>query len=207
MASVAISGLTALGAAPASGDLLVFVDVSDTSQAPTGTTKRGTVANLFTTPVFTTSLTVSGILVANASNVTVTPAIVANGGVQVSGGPLTMSGQNIIPTSDNTCSVGTSGARFADVRSVLATINTLTVSGAATVGTTLGVTGAVTLGSTLTVGGALTIGSATLITTTVAFTNGSGGVVGTLGNAPISGNPTKWIPIVDNGTTRYIPAW
>jgi hypothetical protein len=26
-------------------------------------------------------------------------------------------------------------------------------------------------------------------------------------NAPAAGNPTKWIPIDDNGTTRYIPAW
>lgn len=28
-----------------------------------------------------------------------------------------------------------------------------------------------------------------------------------LTNAPRSGNPTKWIPVNDNGTTRYIPAW
>jgi hypothetical protein len=25
--------------------------------------------------------------------------------------------------------------------------------------------------------------------------------------APASTNPTKWIPVNDNGTTRYIPAW
>lgn len=30
---------------------------------------------------------------------------------------------------------------------------------------------------------------------------------GTITNAPAAGNPTKWIPINDNGTTRYIPAW
>ena len=30
---------------------------------------------------------------------------------------------------------------------------------------------------------------------------------GTLTNAPAAGNPTKWIAIDDNGTTRYIPAW
>lgn len=40
-----------------------------------------------------------------------------------------------------------------------------------------------------------------------AFTNGSGASAGTLSNAPAVGNPTKWIPIDDNGTTRYIPAW
>jgi len=29
----------------------------------------------------------------------------------------------------------------------------------------------------------------------------------TLTNAPATGNPTKWIAINDNGTTRYIPCW
>lgn len=24
---------------------------------------------------------------------------------------------------------------------------------------------------------------------------------------PTAGNPSKWIPVNDNGTTRYIPAW
>jgi hypothetical protein len=40
-----------------------------------------------------------------------------------------------------------------------------------------------------------------------AFDNGAGAAAGTLANAPAAGNPTKWIPIDDNGTTRYIPAW
>lgn len=43
--------------------------------------------------------------------------------------------------------------------------------------------------------------------TSVGFSNGAGAAVGTLNNAPAVGNPTKWIPIDDNGTTRYIPAW
>lgn len=37
--------------------------------------------------------------------------------------------------------------------------------------------------------------------------NGAGASAGTLSNAPAAGNPTKWIPINDNGTVRYIPAW
>lgn len=41
----------------------------------------------------------------------------------------------------------------------------------------------------------------------VAFTNGAGASVGTLTNAPAAGNPTKWIAVNDNGTTRQIPAW
>lgn len=46
-----------------------------------------------------------------------------------------------------------------------------------------------------------------LISTTTAFTNNAGASAGTLTNAPAIGNPTKWIPINDNGTTRNIPAW
>lgn len=46
-------------------------------------------------------------------------------------------------------------------------------------------------------------------TINLAYTSGNGAAaaVGTLGNAPVAGNPTKWVPINDNGTTRYIPAW
>jgi len=49
--------------------------------------------------------------------------------------------------------------------------------------------------------------SAQMIGTGVAFTDGAAAAAGTLLNAPSAGNPTKWIPINDNGTTRYIPAW
>lgn len=48
---------------------------------------------------------------------------------------------------------------------------------------------------------------ANLIISTAAFVNGAAAGAGTLLNAPVAGNPTKWIPINDNGTTRYIPAW
>lgn len=46
-----------------------------------------------------------------------------------------------------------------------------------------------------------------VLTTTSAITSGAGSSAGTLTNAPVVGDPTKWIPINDNGTTRYIPAW
>lgn len=55
--------------------------------------------------------------------------------------------------------------------------------------------------------GGVQIGTTTLMSSTVALSNGSAAGVGTLANAPVSGNPTKWIPINDNGTTRYIPTW
>jgi len=67
-------------------------------------------------------------------------------------------------------------------------------------------------GVTLTVplsltGVGVTVGSTTLLSSNVALANGAAAAAGTLANAPVAGNPTKWIPINDNGTTRYIPAW
>ncbi len=47
----------------------------------------------------------------------------------------------------------------------------------------------------------------TLLATAAALTNGAAAQVATMTNGPTAGNPTKWIPIVDNGTTRYFPAW
>jgi hypothetical protein len=55
--------------------------------------------------------------------------------------------------------------------------------------------------------GLLTLGNATLLATNIALNNGAAAQAGTLTNAPTAGNPTKWIPINDNGTTRYVPAW
>lgn len=49
--------------------------------------------------------------------------------------------------------------------------------------------------------------AAALVRTNTALTNGAGVAAGTLLTAPTAGNPTKWIGIDDNGTTRYIPAW
>lgn len=57
------------------------------------------------------------------------------------------------------------------------------------------------------IAGKIVTGSTTLHETSVALTNGAAAATGTLTNAPVAGNPTKWIPINDNGTTRYVPAW
>lgn len=53
----------------------------------------------------------------------------------------------------------------------------------------------------------LTITDTKILKTLTNFNNGAAAAVGTLNNAPAAGNPTKWIPIDDNGTTRYLPAW
>jgi len=60
---------------------------------------------------------------------------------------------------------------------------------------------------TATFAAGITTGSTTLHTTSVALTNGAAAQVATMTNGPRAGNPTKWIPINDNGTTRYIPCW
>ena len=49
--------------------------------------------------------------------------------------------------------------------------------------------------------------AAELIGTSVALTAGGTANVPTLTAGPVTGNPTKWLPINDNGTTRYVPAW
>lgn len=49
--------------------------------------------------------------------------------------------------------------------------------------------------------------AATFHTSRATLTDGAGASAGTLGTAPAAGDPTKWIGIDDNGTTRYIPAW
>lgn len=62
-------------------------------------------------------------------------------------------------------------------------------------------------GSTVTVTGLTVAGGAQFITTNTALNNAAAAAAGTLLNAPVAGNPTKWIGINDNGTIRYIPAW
>ena len=64
-----------------------------------------------------------------------------------------------------------------------------------------------TTGISLALTGDITTGTGTLHKTSVALTNGAAAAGGTLTNAPAAGNPTKWVPINDNGTTRYIPCW
>jgi hypothetical protein len=60
MADQKISELTALGAAPASGDQIPINDVDVT------TTKSMTVGNLFTAPTFTTSITIGSATISEA---------------------------------------------------------------------------------------------------------------------------------------------
>jgi hypothetical protein len=55
--------------------------------------------------------------------------------------------------------------------------------------------------------GQLLFNSSVLAQTVTPYFNGAGASTATLTNAPVAGNPTKWIRVVDAGTVRYIPAW
>lgn len=66
---------------------------------------------------------------------------------------------------------------------------------------------AVTVAGLLTAVGLVVTSGTRLAASTQSFTNGAGAFAGTLLNAPAVGNPTKWIAVDDNGTTRHIPAW
>lgn len=73
----------------------------------------------------------------------------------------------------------------------------------------LNVSNGLSVGTTQTpVAGQIYINNAAfMIRTKTSFTSGAAAQLGTLTNAPVAGNPTKWIAIDDNGTTRQIPAW
>lgn len=110
---------------------------------------------------------------------------------------------NLVANPTNSKSCGTTAGRWSNVYSVLGDF-----SGAVTCSTTLSVTLTTTMTGRLTANGGITVvGGSYLLTTNSALTNNAGSGVGTLTNAPDSGNPTKWIAIDDSGTARYIPTW
>jgi len=93
----------------------------------------------------------------------------------------------IVPVTDNDIDLGTSSLEFKDLYlDGTATIDTLTVDEAATVGTTLGVTGATTLSSTLAVTGTSTLTGNVTATNDLSI----GGNLTVTGDATISGNLT-----------------
>ena len=105
----------------------------------------------------------------------------------------------IVPVTDNDIDLGTSSLEFKDLYlDGTATIDTLTVDEAATVGTTLGVTGATTLSSTLGVTGATTLSStlgvtgATTLSSTLAVTGATtlSSTLAVTGTSTLTGNVT-----------------
>lgn len=70
-------------------------------------------------------------------------------------------------------------------------------------------TGGLSVGTTSDPGsGNIYVNTATfLMRNKTTMTDQAGASAGTITNAPSVGNPTKWIAIDDNGTTRKIPTW
>ena len=118
--------------------------------------------------------------------------IITAGGITIGS---TTTGSSALTTYGN----GSFGTSFA---ATAAPANGLIVQGSTGIGTS-----AIRNGAALDVNGGVNVSSTTMLSTTTAFTNNAGSSAGTITNAPAVGNPTKWIPINDNGTIRNIPAW
>ena len=84
MADSKITALTALTAADPVNDMFPVVDVSDTSMAASGTTKRISANNILSSsPTASGALTVTGLVTAGSA--TITGALTSNGGLTTSG--------------------------------------------------------------------------------------------------------------------------
>lgn len=100
-----------------------------------------------------------------------------------------------------------------NVQTPISTLATgLNISPATITATSAVITGALTSNTAnITVSvtaGKVTSGDAAFLhETSVSLTNGAGTGAATLTNAPVVGNPTKWIAINDSGVTRFIPCW
>jgi hypothetical protein len=100
--------------------------------------------------------------------------------------------------------IGVAGAAYIGgiINVASTTDSTSSTTGAAIIAGGIGVAKAIFGGSTIYSNSAtVMLGSKTTIT------GGGVGNVPTLTAGPVNGNPTKWLPYDDNGTTRYIPAW
>ena len=123
----------------------------------------------------------------SAGSLAITPAIVAASTISA----LAITGNSFIP---NSATVPTNGMYLEAANNPAFAANSTKIFEYDSTG--IQIAGTVT-----------TTGGATFHTTSTALTNGAGAGAGTLTNAPAAGDPTKWIGINDNGTTRYIPAW
>lgn len=143
----------------------------------------------------TAGFTGAGNLVRANSPALVTPAL---------GTPTALVGTNITGTAAGltagAVAVGGVTGLGANVGAFLATPSSANLASALTDETGSGVALFATAGTE--------VGIATaMVKSANTFNDGAAAAAGTLGNAPAAGNPTKWIPIDDNGTIRYIPAW
>lgn len=86
MANKKITALTALGGAPATGDLIPLVDISDTTDSANGTTKKMTKTNLFTSPTIDTPTINSATMVTPALGTPASGVLTNCTGLPIAGG-------------------------------------------------------------------------------------------------------------------------
>lgn len=148
-------------------------------------------------------------------------------------GEVTITNLGVSPTNDGTTPLGKTANRFSSAflgsgtaittsAPTIGVANTLNSSGvtfnifdiaitdtASAAASTFATwrAGATTMFSVNSKTGLITTNSQIMLASNQAFTNGAAAQIATITNGPTAGNPTKWIPINDNGTTRYIPAW
>lgn len=142
MADAKVSAFTALAAAPAVGDLVPVIDISDTTQGAGGTAKKVTVAELFTSPTFVTpalGTPASGV----ATNLTGTAAGLTAGNVTTNAnltGPVTSVGNataiadaalSIAKTSGLQAALDAKQASDADLTTLATAFSSASASGAA----------------------------------------------------------------------------
>lgn len=117
MADQKISSLTELAATPANDDLLVIVDTSDTTQAPTGTTKKIQASNARAGLALSGAVTSSGLTMATARLLGRTTAStgaveeISVSGATLSGGVLTIASSSYVLLQDRKTQ-GTNGGTF-----------------------------------------------------------------------------------------------
>lgn len=108
---------------------------------------------------------------------------------------------------DGSLLIGNGGTGEFDTATLTAGSNIIVTNGAGSITVALSSTPSVTSLTATSVTAAITDTTTNLIASNATLTDGAGVSVGTLTNAPAAGNPTKWVAINDNGTTRYIPSW
>lgn len=194
MAEIAISGLSPMGGKPDALDIIPFTDVSDTSQAPTGTTKKMTVTNLFTNPSMTTVVVASG-----GANITGNSAVIGTLGITSNtdvGGTLGVTGvatfgNNLsIPATSNLYLDGGSDTYLEETSANLVTIVT-------------GAQNSFQVSAT----GCSILGSLALNTNkfTVASASGNTGIAGTLGVGTIAPATSAALEILSTTGALLVP--
>lgn len=214
MADIKISALAALGGAPATGDLLVMVDISDTSMAPSGTDKNMTIANLFTSPTFTG--TTATATVTTSVKLTITSAQAAAFAVGLAGAtnPVFLVDSSTASQATGikvTGAAAAGGVAVAVISSGTDEALTIDGKGAGTVGIGTISTGAITLGKSSGTNGVVIegtgYGAGVASLRLNGLTDAAAAGAGTLTNAPVVGNPAMFVPINIGGVVFAFPVW